>query len=224
MKAINRIYQYFEYKKIKPTRFEKEVEISNGYFGTQLKRNSNLGEGVLSKILTSCADLNPSWLLTGEGSMLKAGVGESEANKSEVAVAENPLTYRAAIPLIPFEAVAAWDAKQVQRAAHKTPGYVIPEFDELKVDFMVKIKGDDMYPKYSSGDLVACKKLPLDTFFQWNKVYVLETVQGVILKRVEQSQLEKHINCVSYNSHYKPFDLRLEEVRCLALVLGAIHF
>ena len=38
MKAIERLYQYLDYKGVKPTRFEKEIGLSNGYLGTQLKR------------------------------------------------------------------------------------------------------------------------------------------------------------------------------------------
>ena len=71
MKAIERFYQYLDTKNIKPTRFEKEIGLSNGYLGTQLKRNADLGEGVMIKIIDNCLELNPEWLLTGKGEMLK---------------------------------------------------------------------------------------------------------------------------------------------------------
>lgn len=71
MKPIERLYQYFENKDIKPTRFEKDYDISNGYFSTQLKRNADLGGGILEKIINNCRDLNIEWLLTGNGEMLK---------------------------------------------------------------------------------------------------------------------------------------------------------
>ena len=47
--------------------------MSNGYIATQLKRNADLGEGILTKILENCLDLNPLWLITGKGEMLKNG-------------------------------------------------------------------------------------------------------------------------------------------------------
>ncbi|WP_418450160.1 hypothetical protein [Alistipes sp.] len=71
MKAIQRLQEYLNVKHIKPTRFEKEIGLSNGYIGTQLKRNADLGEGVLIKIIDYCLDVNPEWLLTGRGSMLR---------------------------------------------------------------------------------------------------------------------------------------------------------
>lgn len=76
MKAIERLKQYIEFKGFTNSHFEKKNELSNGYIATQSKRNADLGEGVLIKILNNCLDLNPLWLLTGKGSMLK-----SEVNK-----------------------------------------------------------------------------------------------------------------------------------------------
>ena len=70
MKAIDRLYQYFDFKHIKPTRFEKEIGLSNGYFGIQRKRNADLGSGIVEKIINNCRDLSLSWLISGEGQML----------------------------------------------------------------------------------------------------------------------------------------------------------
>ncbi|GHV18137.1 hypothetical protein FACS1894169_14400 [Bacteroidia bacterium] len=75
MKAINRLYKYLEYKGIKPTRFEKDINLSNGYLGTQLKRGADLGESIINKIIDNSLDLNAEWLLTGSGSMLKTHSG-----------------------------------------------------------------------------------------------------------------------------------------------------
>ena len=71
MKAIERLIQYIEYKGFSNRSFEMQIRLSNGYIGTQLKRNADLGEGILNKIIENCPDLNPEWLLTGKGSMLK---------------------------------------------------------------------------------------------------------------------------------------------------------
>jgi hypothetical protein len=70
MKAINRLYQYLEYKGLKPTNFEKEIGLSSGYLSTQKKRKADIGESVLNRITDYCCDLNPTWLLTGVGEML----------------------------------------------------------------------------------------------------------------------------------------------------------
>ncbi len=72
MKIISRIYEYLDYKDIPPTKFEKEIGLSNGYLGIQRKRNADIGESVIVKIIDNCRDLSLEWLLTGNGQMLKA--------------------------------------------------------------------------------------------------------------------------------------------------------
>ncbi len=130
---------------------------------------------------------------------------------------------RASIPLIPIDALAGWGEGEMQVMPYDTRHYEVPEFAEMKADFMITVKGDSMYPKYQTGDMVACKKLPMDTFFQWNKVYVLDTVQGAMIKRVNKSDREGHIRCVSENRSYAPFDLPLGDIHALAIVLGFIR-
>ena len=73
MKAIHRLYQYFDFKDIKPTRFEKENGLSNGYLGVQLKRSADIGSSIVELVINNCRDLNPEWLLTGDGEMLRSG-------------------------------------------------------------------------------------------------------------------------------------------------------
>lgn len=72
MKIIERLYQYFDYKEIKPSAFEKKIGLSNGYLSIQKKRNADLGETIISKITENCQDLSPMWLFLGEGDMLKS--------------------------------------------------------------------------------------------------------------------------------------------------------
>ena len=50
-KAIHRIFQYLDYKSIPHTRFEKESGLSNGYLKTMLKREADLGESTIIKIV-----------------------------------------------------------------------------------------------------------------------------------------------------------------------------
>ena len=70
MKAIDRLYQYLDIKNIKPTNFERELGLARGYYSVQKKRNADIGESILNKIIDYCQDLNPIWLLTGKGEML----------------------------------------------------------------------------------------------------------------------------------------------------------
>lgn len=73
MKAIERLYQYFDFKNIKPTRLEKDLGLGNGYFGIQLRREADIGSSILEKIFDNCRDLDPDWLIAGSGTMVRSG-------------------------------------------------------------------------------------------------------------------------------------------------------
>lgn len=130
----------------------------------------------------------------------------------------------AGVPLLPIEAMAGFGTEAIHVMDYDTERDVVPKFTELKVDFMIRAKGSSMYPKYNSGDLVACKKLSLqDVFFQWNKVYVLDTEQGALIKRIKKGSDSEHILIVSDNPSYDPFKLHLSKVNAIAIVLGVIR-
>lgn len=166
------------------------------------------------KVFLKCESLNPEWLLTGEGNMLK------EHNNLPIAVK----TYNPdeGIPLIPTEAMGGVASGEVSVLELDCERYVIPMFKGA--DFLIPVKGSSMIPKYNSGDVVACKKIPMqDLFFQWNKVYVLDTNQGALIKRIHKGPDNEHITLISENEKYTPFNLHLSQIYSVAIVVGVVR-
>ena len=126
------------------------------------------------------------------------------------------------LPLIPLEAFAgpglpSYDDQRIEDF------YTVTEFKES--DFLIRVKGDSMVPKYNGGDLVACKKIPMNEtyFLQWGRVYVIGTrSQGIMIKRVQPSEDNAWITCVSDNPKYAPFNVPKDDIVSIALVNGAI--
>lgn len=130
------------------------------------------------------------------------------------------------IPLIPIEAMAGFGtAESVQVFENQlTERYVIPEFTG-KVDFFIRVYGTSMYPKYNSGDIVACKRIESLSFVQWNKTYVLDTTQGALVKRLIKSSVSGNIVCRSDNKDYPDFELEINsDIHAIALIIGVIRF
>lgn len=126
------------------------------------------------------------------------------------------------IPLIPIHAAAGiLSGSSSQIMEYECEHYVIPGFN--KADFLIRIAGDSMQPRYLSGDIVACQKLPRDTFFQWNKVYAIDCEQGVIIKRIKRSTDEDHIMLVSDNAQYDPVELHKSKVFGVGKVIGLVR-
>ncbi|PTX63752.1 hypothetical protein C8N46_101357 [Kordia periserrulae] len=51
--------------------FDKSISVGNGYTSKQSKANASVGSDVLERIIDTYPDLNPLWLLTGEGEMIR---------------------------------------------------------------------------------------------------------------------------------------------------------
>ena len=167
----------------------------------------------LSRIANSIELLNTGWLLTGEGEMLRTATDDSAADKQK------------ALPLIPFEALAGYLSTDNEGVRlEDCEQYVIPEFDRRGAEFIIRVSGSSMYPKYSNGDLLGCKKIENILFFQWGKIYVLDTSQGALVKRVYEHDNEDFVTLVSDNKDvYPPFAIPKSDIRSLSIVVGVIR-
>lgn len=68
---LERLKEYMDCKGIKIAAFERSIGMSNASFGKSLKNGKSIGTDKLENILSIYKDINPNWLLTGEGSMLR---------------------------------------------------------------------------------------------------------------------------------------------------------
>lgn len=129
------------------------------------------------------------------------------------------------IPLIPIEAIAGLGrGDTVVMNYDITDRYLVPEFSARGVKYLIRVSGSSMYPKYSNGDILACRPITDLTFFQWGKVYVLDTDQGALVKRLFEGKADDCIECRSDNKeHYPPFQLPRNSIRSVSIVVGVIR-
>jgi phage repressor protein C with HTH and peptisase S24 domain len=200
-----RLREYLAYESLNNKRFEEKCGLYNGFVRAL---DSKITFESLAKISAQCTNLNLGWLFSGEGSMLNGG--ESRRIEPE----------ESSLPLIPFEAVAG-PGSPVYEDERIESFYQVSEFRDC--DFLIRVKGDSMSPHFTGGDLLACKKVVDAFFFQWGRCYVLLTrSQGAMVKRIQPSERDGWIKCVSDNEKYAPFDVPMEDVISVALVNGSI--
>lgn len=220
MDIKERIKQFADSKGIPIYKFESTAGLSNGYVNGIRK---GIGSEKLSDILRAFPELNRNWLLFGEGEMLRTGA-LAEASVSEDAPPPQliPAPPGKGLPLIPLPAMAGFLKGAADIDPNEIEWYFVPAFRDCQ--FLIRVKGDSMSPRYLSGDIVACREVQdTGTFFQWGKTYVLDTDQGVVIKRVRPSEKENHILCVSNNPEYDPFDVPIAGIYHLAIVRGLIR-
>lgn len=177
-----------------------------------------ISKDFIDKLCGLDSRISKSWVIDGIGNVF---ADETENNKlvynSKLENAKKNID----IPLIPIEAMAGYGTGSVQIMEYETENFMIPTFKGA--DYLIGVRGSSMYPKYNSGDIVACKHLQLDTFFQWNKVYVLDTIQGPLIKRIGKGIDDDHILIISDNEKYAPFQLHISEINAIAIVMGVIR-
>ena len=204
-----RLVRFLKYKNLSQSKFEKMCGMGNGYVNNI---RSAIGPNKIPTIVRQFPELNIAWLVLGEelgGPMLK--VQEKTTGVREPADG---------LPLVPFDAVAG-HGSPVYEDERIENYYQVSEFKDC--DFLIRVKGDSMSPHFTGGDLLACKKVVDAFFFQWGRCYVVLTrSQGAMVKRIQPSEKEGWIKCVSDNANYAPFDVPFEDIVSVALVNGSI--
>lgn len=219
MSSKQRILQFLEYINIGQAAFEKNVHISNGYVNN-LK--GSIGATIIGKISTAYPELNTTWLLTGEGEMLK----DAKPTEAESSTTGN------LIPLFDAEA-AAGSAYGVSMDAARQVGLI--EIGSMLRDSeaAIRVYGNSMIPNYPPGCVIGVRQ-HMDSFIIPGKVYVIETRNDRYLKRLFHTQDKTALRCLSDNTIkfddgpmagefcFPDFEIPLDEITRVFKVVGVI--
>lgn len=109
------------------------------------------------------------------------------------------------IPVFPVEAMAGTMVEFFQSVKEYDCERMISPIKG--VDYAIKISGDSMSPEYPSGSLCLIKRVDEKQFVAWNEVYVLDTDNGAVIKRIRKTDKDGVVECVSINPAYQPFTI-----------------
>lgn len=214
LSARTRIIQYVTSKDIPIKEFAKSIKSSIEYWNDSVN-DYTIPIHAINKALKSLPELDPVWVFTGEGEMLKS---TAPALIPSTSIVEGT-------PLLPVE---AWGGSlagsSIAVLAEQCKKYNVPISN---IDYLIPIAGDSMMPDYCPGDIVAIKRINERAFIEWGKVYVLDTCNGVVIKEIQPSKDEGCITCVSRNKpeKYRPFEVNLdpEEFYGMYAVKGTVR-
>ena len=197
-----RLIAFMKSKGLSQGRFEKAVGLSNGYVNNI---RTTIGAGTLQKILGKFPELNQNWLITGEGEMLASSVVSAD-----VEARPHFPTEVAAGALVGMSDPVTLQDCEMRPVVRQFPSY----------DYTMVIRGDSMEPKFEGGDEIAIRRIT--DFVEWGKVYVLNTQDGAVIKRIYDAG--DAYRCVSYNQAYPDFLVPKDSVISIFKVVGQLRY
>lgn len=217
---FERFDKYMKHKGLNDNQVTVECKLSQGLLGQARKGKSDLGTKTIEKILNIYQDLNKVWLMTGEGDMLSStSSAQPQPSVKNERVADDE-AYK--VPLVPISALAGSlndFSMSVKRDDCET---VISPIKDI--DMAIKISGDSMEPEYPSDSQVFVKKINERAFLEWGRVYVLNTCNGIVIKRLMPTNDPNTVLCESINPKYPPFEVNLENVNGVYRVIMCMSF
>lgn len=78
--------------------------------------------------------------------------------------------------------------------------------------YAMQVVGDSMEPEYPNGSRILMKKINEEIFVEWGKVYVLDTENGALLKKIRKTEKADVIECVSLNPKYDSFEINTQYI------------
>lgn len=211
----DRLLEYMKSAGIKKGTLERICGFSNGYLN-QLRKEPSREK--LEIIISHYPDINLTWLLTGEGTMLKSDKPEDSS----------------AAPFVPERHVLVPVVSAYARAGYLT-GYADPEYIQAlpTIDFTpehemhghyvaFEVKGDSMddgsKEGYIDGELVICREVGRH-LWQHDKLhinkrdFVIVCSDGILIKRIADHDVAAHqITIHSLNPEYPDRVIDLAEV------------
>ena len=204
---LNILKKYYGFEK--DIKFAKFLGISSQVYSNWKSRNTF----DIEMICIKCKEINPEWLISGRGDMLKNAAIDVDFKKNI-----------RKIPFVPFQEIANYEIEELNIANFDKNHFVIPAFND--VDYLTEVSCLSNFPKYSKGDIIACKKIKyFDLFLQSEEIvdneYVIGTKKGVLFRKIKGFDSDNLLFFL--NDDKKLFELSVSEIKSISQVIGVIR-
>lgn len=243
MNTLIRIKEFIDKKGLSISAFEKSIGISNGAFASQLKNNKTIGVDKLENILNIYSELNPSWLLTGEGEMLKSNVvpviianveepqtylAKRRTMKNTNAIIKKEKEYQG-VPIYNVPIDASFLERFRDETYYEPIGFLnLPKLRNC--DFAAVVSGNSMYPLMKSGSIIFCRivnaNLNTDTgYFDEGEMYFVSTVNGFeTVKYVQSGDNIDELLLIPHNEKIRPTIIKKSNVLRMCIVEAWLNY
>ena len=200
MTVKERLLQFIEYKNLNANRFQKTIGVSSSYVNNM---GDSISSGALMSIERVYPELNIEWLKKGTGEMLNSNFKAPTMQTVNLV----PLSKQ-------FKSLEDFVGDQSQLLGCEK---IITPISSAEV--AMKVTNECMAPQFPNGSIVLLCRTNEKAFIDWGKVYVLDTCNGIIMKRVLPGNTKDSIKCENIDKAYPPFDVQLSDINSWWAVL-----
>lgn len=195
-----RIKKIINAKNISDTKFAESCGIKQTAFSSMFIRDSVPKSDLLEKIIKNY-NINPEWLLTGEGEMF------TDTKEEPVRHPIKTIVESIEGLLIPYldQPVSAGFGQELLNKEDNDRYICIPDTGGKKDLKALTVKGDSMEPTLKNGDIVVCDTGGWDG----DGVYVIKTHEFTFVKRVVLQP--EGYQVISDNKMYPPYQVPVSE-------------
>jgi hypothetical protein len=206
---LDRIKQFIDYKGIAVSAFEKSIGMSNASFGKSLRSGGAIGTDKLENILNVYPELSPSWLVSGEGPMLRD-------DDQPAKVSYDPSVGK---PYFDVDFIGGFSEIFNDQTTLPACNVLVPGFEKASV--WCNVTGHSMEPKINHGDIIALRECSINDI-QYGEIYavVLDTIRTIkILRRGSSSDVLRY---VPINQDFDEQEFPISRIIRVFEVLGSI--
>lgn len=183
-------------------------ERPQAFYDIQRGKTRNISAAMCDKILSVFPNINRVWLLTGEGYMLN----DHKPVEQPGGVHQVPMVHISALagPLASY----LGEGEDVNRA--EKIWCLVPQ-----AELAVPVSGDSMEPIIPDGSIAFIKRINERAFIPWGQTMVVETENGVFIKRVmPDADDEDYVLAESINPKYPAMRIPKQSIFSMYRVLS----
>lgn len=236
--VVQRVQEIFDYYGLNASSATKALGYNTTSKLYSILKGSEPSLPTLVDFLTKWPDLSPAWLTLGEGPMLRGESGSASVTSNRVGVAAGlPVVNGGKVlaitvdkdgddntELVPIHAQAGYAVQHNEAVfVQDLPRYRVPGFEHGKFRAF-EVAGDSMEPTLNHRDIVVCSYVDNWRLLVPGDVYVVVTLESVMLKRIRRriTDIDGEVMLYSDNHHREPYPMDVPDITELWRVRGYI--
>lgn len=219
---VTRIKDYIDKKGISVSAFEKSIGMSNGTISKCLKREGGILSGSLETFLSTYPDINPAWLMTGEGSMLKTAKTAEQNEVDTIQPAQNAT--HLAFTSKNTKGLPYCDKNNIEHYDNADNSiFSVDDFLAGSADVLCTCTEHSMSPAISYGDILALRRIKNDCII-YGEIYAILLDNERLIRQIRKGNSPDKLAFVPFNTtDYQTQEFAPSRITSIYKVIACIH-